>query len=1550
MLHSVSIKAHVQNFRDHYLRMSACRHHLLVPVLDYGFDSESKTYFYTMPWIEHIALQDHQWNLKDLVILAVQISQTFVYIHRMGFHNSSLCPSHILWLEKPDDSGGHVRLIDYGDTFSSESFWRDDSEIGGESSAIAEDLRDNKPPDVHILYHIVSDLVEKTRQMISDDSTGRNEARGLRQLRELMHDVLFEDDRTNVDRSWTMVMRLLTALDDHAYAQSPSRRIYFTEGPFLGREETASILTRWLDENSGPMLVLSGLKGMGRRRMLRYWLSRRRVERTTVIELDTRNLPVFLECLEGSDPDPEKENLVRWLSSQSSPLIVIHPQNQEEFNQIEWDRLFKLIQRKSWRLIVSVDERMLAELIDRSLLDWQFATRYWLTPISYNDSCRLIVSLLGSDQLSRKLLHENYKLARGNPGLIIQAVNFWISEDLLVRENGQWRLTLQETTPLPVPPEVQQTFRERLDNLPEPAMNFLKKFTLLDKSFGLDELVTLFENHDLKNIMELLLRRDILNIDERSETGMGYCFSHSIIRMTILENMTEVESMSGHREIAGRMEALNWPGEDIAYHWLYAGESEKGIRRGLEVAWELRYKGDFLRAEEWIDRLLRNSEGLSAELRGQVMYLFSEISLLRHRHQDVIDGARAGLELLARTPENSETRSFLYQHLGQVHMRESRFEEASLAVKAGLEELKDAKTETSVTLRILAGAIARHQGRYRVAWSELNAAKKESVFITNPGSSFSAHATILNLHSTLAIDKGDIDTARRLLDEALTISDDRKFSFYRALLRNKRAELEITLGNYSTAETYLAESMRICQTAGILSESAVAWQFNGSIAAQKGHFEDAESYYRRSLEIAQQLNRKLEILRPKRLLARLYRITGRFSEARSILLDLSKSYDQAARGPGGCSILIETGMLDIEQAQYSAANRRFQLACQWMEAMQGHRDEAWARYGLALTAWRLNHLGRTRKYLLKARHLAESTQNKVLLAWIWLLEARLRRLDRDRTGFLDALIKAENHFQVCESKPGLIAIAELRLRDTIDHDLSDEVWDEAVRLWEESRLVGAWRQIIDVALTLTRLGVRRGSYQQIAGVLDASIGMARQRGCKEELWRLLRIRAQSQEDQGFKSIAKESLKSALATASEVIKDIHSPLLKKTYRARYDFQALKIRMDQIDRDTRSGGNEFDGLPSLKGEEESRERMFAFNSEHYRLLRNTVRRFRHHFDNRDLVEDLSNVMLKMTGADRLVIFLRSPGEDLFELAGSKRVGMAPELDGKLLRSSPLFEKVVTQKHHLFSANIQADPHYNSLAIGRHIGQRAVLVTPMRAARDVVGVIYTDVKTGGIDVMIGNVQLVQELADEAALSLEIAGLYRDLDETFMSMVRALGTAVDAKDPHTHGHASRVAEYALRIGREMGLRAEELRDLEIGAYLHDLGKIGIAGVILKSRDKLTESEMESIRHHPEIGTRILTPVRKLARVAQAIRQHHERYDGKGYPDQLKGEEIVLIARIIAVADALDAMTTKRPYQEAMTPDHAVNIIVSNAGTQFDPLVTAALKKLYSRGEIKLL
>ncbi|HEX9111723.1 MAG TPA: HD domain-containing phosphohydrolase [Terriglobales bacterium] len=187
------------------------------------------------------------------------------------------------------------------------------------------------------------------------------------------------------------------------------------------------------------------------------------------------------------------------------------------------------------------------------------------------------------------------------------------------------------------------------------------------------------------------------------------------------------------------------------------------------------------------------------------------------------------------------------------------------------------------------------------------------------------------------------------------------------------------------------------------------------------------------------------------------------------------------------------------------------------------------------------------------------------------------------------------------------------------------------------------------------------------------------------------------------------------------------------------------------------------------------------------------------------------------------------------------------------------------------------------------------------------------------------------------------------FMGSIQMLAGAVDEKDPYTRGHSDRVTKYSLMIAREMGLDAGFLEILRVSAQLHDVGKIGIEDRILKKPGALTPEEFEIMKTHTTKGANILRPVPQLGEMLPGIELHHESLNGRGYPNGLKGDDIPLVARLIAVADTFDALTTDRPYQQAHNPAEALHIIQNLSGQRLDPRAVAALVAVYRRGEIHI-
>jgi HD-GYP domain-containing protein (c-di-GMP phosphodiesterase class II) len=187
------------------------------------------------------------------------------------------------------------------------------------------------------------------------------------------------------------------------------------------------------------------------------------------------------------------------------------------------------------------------------------------------------------------------------------------------------------------------------------------------------------------------------------------------------------------------------------------------------------------------------------------------------------------------------------------------------------------------------------------------------------------------------------------------------------------------------------------------------------------------------------------------------------------------------------------------------------------------------------------------------------------------------------------------------------------------------------------------------------------------------------------------------------------------------------------------------------------------------------------------------------------------------------------------------------------------------------------------------------------------------------------------------------------FINSVRMLAAAIDAKDPYTRGHSERVGRYSIAIGKNLALPEREMRNLRISALLHDVGKIGIDDRILRKPGALNDDEFEVMKQHPAKGAAIMSGVAQLIDIIPGMKYHHEKWSGGGYPDGLQGEQIPMQARIVAIADTFDAMTTNRPYQKAMELAYVVEKIKSFSGTRFDPRVVDAFVQAVKRGDIQI-
>ncbi len=312
---------------------------------------------------------------------------------------------------------------------------------------------------------------------------------------------------------------------------------------------------------------------------------------------------------------------------------------------------------------------------------------------------------------------------------------------------------------------------------------------------------------------------------------------------------------------------------------------------------------------------------------------------------------------------------------------------------------------------------------------------------------------------------------------------------------------------------------------------------------------------------------------------------------------------------------------------------------------------------------------------------------------------------------------------------------------------------------------------------------------------------------------------------------------------------------------------------------------------------------------------------------------------------ILMLDEAGEGLVLTAG---LGANPANLGKVrfAKGKGLAWRVIETGQSLIANDLASYPEYDQGTMP----DSAILLVPVATESGIAGVLAVSNKDDGSGFTSKDEKLLATIAQQMGAVWENAKLFRETRELFLNTVEALSAAIDAKDPYTHGHSRRVTIFSVEIAVDMGLPETEVERIRIAALLHDIGKLGISENILRKPDRLTNEEFGEIKRHPVIGAEIMGHVKKLSQFIPGMIDHHEKFNGTGYPGGLKGDQISLAGRIIAVADTFDAITSNRPYHpdKKGKPDQvALDEIRKCGGTHFDPTVVEAFFKAYSRGVI---
>lgn len=387
--------------------------------------------------------------------------------------------------------------------------------------------------------------------------------------------------------------------------------------------------------------------------------------------------------------------------------------------------------------------------------------------------------------------------------------------------------------------------------------------------------------------------------------------------------------------------------------------------------------------------------------------------------------------------------------------------------------------------------------------------------------------------------------------------------------------------------------------------------------------------------------------------------------------------------------------------------------------------------------------------------------------------------------------------------------------------------------------------------------------------------------------------------------------------------------------------------------------------LKEEVKSKERLeklnqeLLFKVEELHTLNKIMGSFTTIVSTSDVFKRAVDMALEITRADQSTFYVINESvKQPFEVASAKagadhkhlkdsEIGKFPVGDALAIKTSDSPSSLTQLIMEVVSDEIPLLISKNNGARGLPMDLLSLMMVPLKIREKVFGVLTALVRQGECRFSEKELYYLSFMTQSAAHAIENLALYENIYENLFATLYAFVNALEARDLYTRQHSSRVTGIALIIGGQLGCTTEELDILNFAGHLHDIGKIGIRDDILLKPGRLTFEEFEKIKEHPVIGANILEQLGLWEKERHIIRCHHERFDGTGYPDGLKQQEIPLLARILSVADVYDAMASDRAYRKRMEEISILKVIYEGAGTQFDPNVVAAFQKVYNQGKI---
>ncbi|TET39515.1 MAG: HD domain-containing protein [Planctomycetota bacterium] len=334
--------------------------------------------------------------------------------------------------------------------------------------------------------------------------------------------------------------------------------------------------------------------------------------------------------------------------------------------------------------------------------------------------------------------------------------------------------------------------------------------------------------------------------------------------------------------------------------------------------------------------------------------------------------------------------------------------------------------------------------------------------------------------------------------------------------------------------------------------------------------------------------------------------------------------------------------------------------------------------------------------------------------------------------------------------------------------------------------------------------------------------------------------------------------------------------------------------------------------------------------------------------DLFDTIMDTIYNVFEADRSFLIMKNEDTGLLEPAVVRKGHKDSQQPGKIHVSTTIVGETYKSGVSILTQDAMSDDRFKE---GESIVMnniRSVMCVPVETRDEILGLIYVDTVSFSGAFTESDLELLTAVGKQAGIAIRRAKLIDDLGKMFYSTITTLIATIEAKDQYTRGHSERVTHYALVLGEELALDREKMDVLKLAGLLHDIGKIGIPESILNKPSRLTKEEFDIIKGHPAVGSNIIRNMAKLDEVSDIVLSHHEQWGGNGYPDKKTGDEIPILARILAIADSYDAMTSKRPYRDGLEEKKVLAEFENCSGTQFDESLARIFIEMIQDARIK--